>query len=146
VNCTALEVPFEGVRIENGGVLIAAWDPVTYRLSDNSRVRRTDVGSKPPKTYEEFASRFPGLAEGWDQLRKGAQDAGPLDERTLLLVKLAITVGAQREGALHSAVRRARAGGASDDEIEQVIATAATTIGLPSTVAAWTWARDELKK
>lgn len=104
------------------------------------------MGSKPPKTYEEFVSRFPGIGEGWEQLHVGAREAGPLDERTLLLVKVAITVGAQREGALHSAVRRARAGGASDDEIEQVIVSAASTIGLPSTVAAWTWARDVLKK
>lgn len=103
------------------------------------------MGSRPPRTYEEFVSRFPGIGEGWEQLHKGGREAGPLDERTLQLVKVAITVGAQLEGALHSAVRRARAGGASDDEIEQVIATAASTIGLPSTVAAWTWARDVLK-
>jgi hypothetical protein len=28
--------------------------------------------------------------------------------------------------------------------LEQVVALAAGTLGLPSTVAAWTWVRDEL--
>lgn len=102
--------------------------------------------TKPPKTYEDFVSRFPTLGKAWDLLRKESRQAGPLDERTLHLVKVAITVGAQREGALHSAVRRALAAGVSGEEIEQVIATAASTIGLPSTVAAWTWARDVLKR
>lgn len=100
----------------------------------------------PPKTYEEFVSRFPTLGRAWDLLRKGGREAGPLDERTQYLVKVAITVGAQREGALHSAVRRALAAGVSAAEIEQVVATAASTIGLPSTVAAWTWARDVLRE
>ena len=97
----------------------------------------------PPKTYNEFIARFPALGEAWSLLRKGSQEAGPLDERSLALVKIATTTGAQREGALHSAVRRALAAGVSRAEIEQVIATAASTIGLPATVAAWTWARDE---
>lgn len=101
--------------------------------------------TKPPKTYDDFVSRFPALGKAWDLLRKGGREAGPIDERTLYLIKVAITVGAQREGALHSAVRRARVAGVSSEEIEQVIATAASTIGLPSTVATWTWARDVLK-
>lgn len=100
--------------------------------------------AKPPKTYEQFVARFPALGDAWNLLRQGSLDAGPLDQRTLHLVKIALTVGALREGALHSAVRRARAAGVSTEEIEQVIATGASTIGLPATVAAWSWARDAL--
>jgi len=102
------------------------------------------VETKPPRTYDAFVSRFPTLGRAWELLRQGAGDAGPLDDRTLTLVKLAITVGAQKEGALHSAVRKALATGITREEIEQTIATAASTIGLPSTVATWTWARDVL--
>ena len=99
--------------------------------------------TEAPKAYEEFITRFPALGEAWNLLRKGAREAGPLDERTLALAKIAATAGAQREGALHSAVRRALASGVSREEVEQVIATVASTVGLPATVAAWTWARDE---
>ena len=69
--------------------------------------------------------------------------AGPLDEKTQRLVKLAVAIGAMREGAVHSGVRKARDAGASLAEMEQVVALAASTIGLPSAVAVWTWMRDE---
>lgn len=96
-----------------------------------------------PKTYHEFKSRFPKLAEAWDLTREGSE-AGPLDERTRMLVKLAVSVGAMREGAVHSAVRKAVQAGVDAPSIEQTVALAASTIGFPSTVAVWTWVRDVL--
>jgi 4-carboxymuconolactone decarboxylase len=48
-----------------------------------------------------------------------------------------------REGAVHSGVRKARDTGASTAEMEQVVALAASTIGLPAAVAVWTWVREE---
>lgn len=100
----------------------------------------------PPKSYEDFVARFPALGQAWDLLRQGAREAGPLDERTLALIRIATAAGARREGALRSAVRKALASGVLPAEVEQVIATGASTVGLPATVAAWTWARDELDK
>ena len=41
-----------------------------------------------PKTYHEFKARFPKLAQAWDLTREGAL-AGPLDEKTQALIKLA---------------------------------------------------------
>jgi alkylhydroperoxidase/carboxymuconolactone decarboxylase family protein YurZ len=98
---------------------------------------------KPPQTYEEFTARFPKLKEAWDLLGQ-AGDAGPLDEKTRRLVKLGIAIGAQKEGAAHASVRKALAQGATRDEIEQVVALAAGTIGLPAAAAAFTWLRDIL--
>jgi hypothetical protein len=40
-------------------------------------------------------------------------------------------------------VRKARDAGASLAEMEQVVALAASTIGLPASVAVWTWMRDQ---
>ncbi len=85
--------------------------------------------------------RFPQIGKAWELTSRTAQD-GPLDERTARLVKLAIAIGAMREGAVHSSVRKARAAGVSVAEMDQVIALAATTIGFPSAVAAFTWVRD----
>ncbi len=96
---------------------------------------------KPPRTYEEFTKRFPKLKKAWDLMGQ-AGDEGPLDEKTSRLVKLAIAVGAQREGAVHASVRKGLAQGITPEEMEQVVALAAGTIGLPTAVAAFTWIRD----
>ena len=44
---------------------------------------------------------------------------------------------------MHSAVRKARDAGVSLAEMEQLVALAASTIGFPSSVAVWSWIRDE---
>ena len=99
--------------------------------------------SMPPAAHQRFVRRFPRIGQAWDLLNEeGAQ--GPLDAKTQRLLKLAIGVGALREGAVHSGVRKARDAGASAEEIEQVVALAASTIGFPSAVAAWSWVRDVL--
>ena len=96
---------------------------------------------KPPHTYEQFTARYPQLAEAWELIGH-AGAAGPLDEKATRLVKLGIAIGAQREGSVHSGVRKALAEGISKEELEQVVALAAGTLGMPAAVAAYTWIRD----
>jgi len=98
--------------------------------------------SKPPAAHERFVRRFPGLGKAWD-LAGAEGGKGPLDVKSQRLVKLAVAIGALREGAVHSSVRKARDAGASVAEMEQVVALAASTLGFPSTVAVWSWVRDE---
>lgn len=100
---------------------------------------------EPPKTYSEFKKRFPKLGQAWDLTREASVE-GPLDEQSLQLIKLGISIGAMREGAVHSAVRKAVAAGIPRAAIEQVVALAASTIGFPGTVAAYSWAKDVLDK
>ena len=97
--------------------------------------------SKPPQTFLDFSAQFPKIAEAWGILGDAGM-AGPLDEKTARLVKLGISLAVRSEGATHSAVRKARASGATREEIHQVLALAASTIGLPQTVAAYTWIQD----
>ena len=94
----------------------------------------------PPDTFAEFCRRFPQAAEAW-KLVGEASVAGPLDQKSGRRVKLAVSVGALREGAVHSAVRKAVAAGATREEIDQVLALADSTIGFPA-IAAFTWVRD----
>lgn len=103
------------------------------------------MSSTPPKTYESFVARFPQLGEAWELLREGGRRAGQLEGPEIALVKLGVAIGAQREGAVHSAVRKALAAGLGREEIEQVVALAASTIGLPTAVAAYTWCQDILR-
>ncbi|MBL8755652.1 MAG: carboxymuconolactone decarboxylase family protein, partial [Planctomycetes bacterium] len=67
------------------------------------------------------------------------QAAGPLDARTRALVKLALAVGAWREGAVRSSAGRARTAGCADAEIRHVVLLATTMLGFPSTMAALQW-------
>lgn len=98
---------------------------------------------KPPKTYSAFVERFPALGEAWGMINDAGSD-GPLDERTQRLLKLAIAVGAMRPGPVHSNTRKALALGITMEEIEQVVALAAGTLGMPGTVAVWSWVREEV--
>ncbi|MFN7953226.1 MAG: carboxymuconolactone decarboxylase family protein [bacterium] len=93
---------------------------------------------KPPPAYSEFIARYPDLGRAWDLIGQ-AGERGPLDERTARLVKLGIAMGAFREGAVRSGVRKALALGIGRAEIEQVVSLAAGTLGLPSTVAIDSW-------
>jgi alkylhydroperoxidase/carboxymuconolactone decarboxylase family protein YurZ len=96
---------------------------------------------KPPATYTEFVTQYPELGSAWELIGKAGKK-GPLDESTQRLVKLAVAIGAMREGAVHSSVRKARAQGISREAVEQVVALAVGTLGMPSTVAVYTWVRE----
>ena len=99
--------------------------------------------SKPPKMYSTFISRYPKLGLAWENIAEAGKE-GPLDERTVRLIKLGISIGALREGAVHSSVRKAVDMKILREELEQVVALAASTLGLPATVAAFSWVRDIL--
>jgi alkylhydroperoxidase/carboxymuconolactone decarboxylase family protein YurZ len=100
---------------------------------------------EPPKAFLEFQERYPKIGKAWELLAEAGQE-GPLDGRTARLIKLAVAAGALREGAVHSGVRKALAAGISREEIEQVVALAAGTLGLPSAVAVFSWVQDELSR
>ena len=98
--------------------------------------------SRPPAAHQLFVRRFRSLGKAWDLVNEEG-GAGPLDAKTQRLLKLAIAIGAKREGAVHSGVRKARDAGVSVAEMEQVVALAASTIGFPASVAVWNWVREE---
>lgn len=93
---------------------------------------------KPPKGYLEFVARYPALGQAWDAVN-AAGSQGPLDAKSIRLIKLGIAMGALREGAIRSGVRKALAMGITREEIGQIIALAAGTMGFPSTVAIHSW-------
>lgn len=100
---------------------------------------------KPPDIHTQFVTSYPELSHAWQMIGKAGEN-GPLDEKTVRLVKLGIAIGAMREGSVHSSVRKAMALGISERELDQVVVLAAGTLGLPSTVAVYSWVRDVLVK
>lgn len=97
-----------------------------------------------PEVYTALRDRFPEVATAQDRLAETIAQSGPLDARTLRLVKLGIAVGAVSEGAVRSNARRALAEGATREEVEQVALLALTTRGFPTVTAAWGWIREVL--
>jgi len=100
--------------------------------------------SELPSAYQRIRSEFPDIAASYDALGDAAHNAGPLDDKTRQLVKLALAVGAQLEGATHSHTRRALEMGISPEEIRHVTMLALTTLGFPVSVKAYTWVNDIL--
>jgi 4-carboxymuconolactone decarboxylase len=100
---------------------------------------------KPPEAYEAFVKRYPQIGQAWECIAEAGRE-GPLDEKTMRLVKLAIAIGALREGAVHANVRKALSMGITREEIEQVIALAGGTLGLPATVAVFSWVQDRFAR
>jgi alkylhydroperoxidase/carboxymuconolactone decarboxylase family protein YurZ len=100
---------------------------------------------KTPTRYAEFLERFPRLAKAWEEIALTGQ-TGPLDARIVRLLKLAMSMGALREGAVRASVRKGLLLGLRKEEIEQVATIAAGTIGLPACVAVYSWIQDELEK
>ena len=101
-----------------------------------------DKNAAPP-IHTEFLQKFPDLGRAWESMTRAGEE-GPLDARTARLIKLAVAIGAGREGAVHASVRKGAAIGITQTEVNQVVALAASTIGLPAAVAAWSWSRDVL--
>lgn len=97
-----------------------------------------------PKPYQQFQKKYPAIAQAYDQLGATVHQAGPLDEKTRALLKLALAVGAQMEGATHAHTARALEVGATPDEIRHVVLLAIPTIGFPRMMTAMTWVDDIL--
>ncbi|MBW7888589.1 MAG: carboxymuconolactone decarboxylase family protein [Bacteroidetes bacterium] len=99
-----------------------------------------------PKRYTKFLEDFPAVGKAYEELGKAAHEAGPLDEKTRALIKLAISIGARMEGAVHSHARKALKAGAVKEELLHVAVLSLPTIGLPSAMAALDWVEDVTEK
>ncbi|MBL9119144.1 MAG: carboxymuconolactone decarboxylase family protein [Phycisphaerae bacterium] len=102
--------------------------------------------SKIPNTFKTFIAKYPELGAAHEKVAGAVERAGPLDAKTLALVKIGIALGAGLESALRSHVRRAMQQGATIVEIEQAILLGMNTVGFPRTVAAWSWAHQQFAK
>lgn len=102
--------------------------------------------SKIPRRFKKFTEDYPKVAKAYEALGDEVHAAGPLDEKTRALVKLAISVGGRLEGAVHAHVRKAIAVGVKPEEIRHTVLLSMPTIGLPSMMAALSWADEVLNE
>ena len=101
---------------------------------------------KLPSRAGQLAYEHPQVWESYQELGNACAEAGPLDDRTRRLVKLALAAAAGSEGAVHSHVRRGIDEGLSPDELRHVAILAIPTLGFSAAIATLTWIEDLLKK
>src|ERR1700756_3072531 len=99
-----------------------------------------------PKPVEELWKGYPTVWKAFNELGERCHEAGPLDEKSRRLVKLAMSIGAGLEGATHSAVRNARKAGITPEEIDHVAVLAISTLGFPAATRAMTWIQDDTRR
>ena len=107
---------------------------------------RTPGPKKLPHRYLQFQKQYPKVFRAYDALGAASAEAGPLTGKTRALVKVAIAVGGQMEGAVHSHTRRAIEAGCTAEEIRHVVLLAITTLGFPSMMKTLSWVDDILTK
>ena len=98
--------------------------------------------SQIPKRFKKFTEDYPAVAKAYEKMGDAVHAAGPLDEKTRALIKLAISTGARLEGAVHSHTRKAIGVGCTADELKHVALLSLPTIGIPSMMAALSWIDD----
>ncbi len=97
---------------------------------------------KPPKRFQAFTKDHPEIAKAYSNLGEAVHNAGPLDDKTRALVKIAISGASRQEGGFHAHVRKARLLGISKEEIQHVALLALPTLGFPSMMMLLSWIDD----
>lgn len=97
---------------------------------------------KPSRSAEQIRSSHPEVWARFTQLAEACHNAGPLDEKTRHLVKIALAIAAGTEGGTHSAVRHAEESGITTEEMEHIVMLSITTIGFPAAGRALSWIQD----
>jgi 4-carboxymuconolactone decarboxylase len=95
-----------------------------------------------PKHFTDFVAAYPAVGHAYGDLGKAVSEAGPLDKKTQLLVKVGISIAAGLEGGTHSNARKAMEAGATADELRHAAILALTTIGFPGMMKGLTWVED----
>ena len=101
---------------------------------------------KFPPWYRLLRSNYGKFMESLEQLGEAARQEGPLDEKTSQLIQLAAAAAVRSEGSVHSHARRARAAGATPEEVYHALILLTSTIGFPTVSASLSWAYDILEK
>jgi alkylhydroperoxidase/carboxymuconolactone decarboxylase family protein YurZ len=99
---------------------------------------------KLPGRYREFRAEFPEISRAYDEISNLTAGTGPLSEKMVQLVRLAMAIGSGQEGATHSHARRAIEAGATRDEVRHVGLLALTTLGFPRMMTGLAWIDDTI--
>ena len=97
-----------------------------------------------PDVLNSFKKRFPDTWAAYEQLKNSCDRQGPLDAKTVELVKISISTAQEHEGGLIAHISQARKAGANEDEIYHAILLATGLAGFPAVLAAFGTAKEYL--
>ena len=95
---------------------------------------------------KEFIEKYPQVWETHEKVGSLIHEAGPLDKKNSHLIQLAIAASLQLHGAFCSHVSQAVDAGATPDEVYHVILLTNNTVGWPTMMIAYSWAKEILEK
>ena len=99
-----------------------------------------------PQFLQKVIHRYPEVWGKYEELGQAVNGVEGLNEKSRHLVKLALAVGAEREGAIHSHTRRCLKAGWTPAEIYHVALLAVTTIGWSGAMKTLSCINDDLKE
>jgi alkylhydroperoxidase/carboxymuconolactone decarboxylase family protein YurZ len=99
-----------------------------------------------PRSWRRLADEFPALTDAYDALSEVCRRAGPLDEASVWLVKLAVSVGAHAPRTIHAHAKKALRAGADPAALRQVAIVALPTVGLPAALDALQWIDESINE
>lgn len=102
--------------------------------------------SKLPKHFTDFVEAYPQVGKAYGDLGKAVTEAGPLDKKTQLLIKVGISIAAGLEGGTHSNARKAMEAGATPEELRHAAMLCLTTIGFPGMMKGMAWVEDVIEE
>src|SRR5262245_13103077 len=103
------------------------------------------MSTKLPPNVEKFENSYPAVWNSFMRLGDECHKAGPLDEKTRRIVKVALALAAGLEGGTHSAVRNAKTAGVTDDQMRHVAVLSISTLGFPAAMRGLAWISDAAK-
>jgi alkylhydroperoxidase/carboxymuconolactone decarboxylase family protein YurZ len=99
---------------------------------------------RPPRSWQDLARRYPEVVAAYDDLSEACRQAGPLDEPTVAMVKLAVSIGRGAPRTVHAHAKKALRLGVDPDVLRQVALVALPTIGLPAALDALRWVDESI--
>ena len=91
-----------------------------------------------PKPYAQFKARFPQILAKNEELGTLIHEyGGPLDDKTRWLIKLGISAASRHQTGVVTHAAKARAAGASQEEIVHALLLVIPTCGFPTFMEAY---------
>ena len=110
-----------------------------------AKIARKQELPPAPKRFRDFSRKHPKVARAYEDLGEAVRGAGPLTEREVALVKLALSIGARSEGGAHAHTRKGLGAGVEPDALRHVAILAVPTLGFPHMMAALGWVEETVE-
>ena len=92
-----------------------------------------------------FREQYPDIWKAYEQLKKVTDQKGPLDEKTVELIKVGISAALEHQGGLIAHISQSKKAGADNAEIYHAILVAIGLAGIPAVLASFGVARNYLE-